>query len=91
MTQPVATFRTELSPQWLELEAQKIFNGVIREVGLEESVIVIDLMQFISQHPDYNIQNKIFYDGMHVTDYGSVIYAQYIAKNLYEKLRSSTH
>lgn len=88
MTQPVATFKTEISPQWLEVGGQKIFNEVIREVGLEDSVLVIDLMQYIRQHPDYDKPNKIFYDGMHVTDYGSKIYAEHIAKILYEKLKS---
>lgn len=44
---------------------------------------VIDLVRHLTESvAGWNEHMKIFYDGMHVTDRGSVVYAEYIAERL---------
>jgi lysophospholipase L1-like esterase len=83
MTQPLADFRTELTPSWVDLEVQPLFNEMIRQVGAETDVLVVDLVRFLEREvPDWNEPMKVFYDGMHVTDAGSELYARAIAARL---------
>jgi lysophospholipase L1-like esterase len=83
MTQPLANIRTALTPDWADPRNQEIFNDIVRTVGTEENVLVIDLVHHLIKHVDrWNEHMNIFYDGMHVTDRGSQIYAEYIAERL---------
>jgi len=92
MTQPLACIhRNELTPDWVDDNAQAAFNDVIREVGREKDVLVIDLADCVAQlvGDDVEKAREIFYDGMHVTDDGSRLYAEYITPKLLELLHSS--
>ena len=72
-----------LTPEWIERTAQDRFNAIIRRVGEEEVVPVIDLVHHLQYRvPDWNKPMKIFYDAIHVTDKGSRVYAQHIAERL---------
>jgi hypothetical protein len=72
MTEAAATFKNEMTPDWLELGLQDQFNQTVREVGAKENVIVIDLSRYFREEvPEFNEPNKVFYDGLHFTDYGS--------------------
>jgi lysophospholipase L1-like esterase len=83
MTQPLANIRTAFTPDWVDPRNQEVFNHIIRTVGAEEGAVVIDLVRHLVE----NVENwkqpmKIFYDGVHVTDRGSEVYAEYIAERL---------
>jgi len=91
MTQPIASsVKTDLTPQWIDEEAQEKFNNRIRAVSKAHNVNLVDLAQHINETvlklPDSETQQselqKIFYDGMHVTDYGSIMYADFISEKL---------
>jgi hypothetical protein len=51
-------------------------NAIIRNVGSEENVLVIDLARLIAGTSD---TSKLYYDAMHVTDAGSQVYAKHIS------------
>ena len=83
MTQPLSGTSNALTPDWADLGAQDRFNALIRRVGIEEAVLVIDLARYLKEEiPDWEQPMKTFYDGMHVTDNGSQVYAKHIAANL---------
>jgi hypothetical protein len=82
MTQPVATVRTERTPAWHDPANQARFNDVVREVAREQGATLVDLERRIRAVPGWETPMKIFYDGMHVTDEGSALYAQYAAEAL---------
>ncbi|HYC59286.1 MAG TPA: SGNH/GDSL hydrolase family protein [Thermoanaerobaculia bacterium] len=82
MTQPSNAVRNELTPGWYDPEAQIVFNQAIRDVAAEEKVDLIDLVAFLAARPAS--PEPLFYDGIHVTDYGSDLYAQHIAARLQE-------
>jgi lysophospholipase L1-like esterase len=92
MTQPqVSRLHNELTPAWSDPSAQNIFNRAIREVGAETGADVIDLAAMVAGHAD-DIEElkKIFYDGSHVRDYGSRVYARMISEQLYELLSAAS-
>jgi GDSL-like Lipase/Acylhydrolase family len=83
MTQPFSGSTNALTPYWVDRTAQDQFNAVIRTVGEEEGVPVIDLVSYLQEQvPDWNKPMEIFYDAIHVTDKGSQVYAQYITERL---------
>jgi hypothetical protein len=83
MTQPFSGSTNALTPNWLDRTAQDQFNAVIRMVGEEEGVLVIDLVRYLQEQvPEWNKPMEIFYDAIHVTDKGSQVYAQYITERL---------
>ncbi len=83
MTQPLSSSSNALTPEWADLGAQDRFNALIRRVGAEENVPVIDLVRYLAEDiPDWEQPMNIFYDGMHVTDKGSEVYAKHIAEKL---------
>jgi lysophospholipase L1-like esterase len=85
MTQPVINIRTALTPDWTDPRNQEIFNHLIREVGAEEDVLVIDLVNFFFHEVEkWNEPMVVFYDGVHFTDYGSKRAAEHITERLYE-------
>lgn len=88
VTEPLAIeMKNELTPAWTDENCQKLFNNCIREVSKNNNVDLIDLSLLISKvATNTDKLRKIFYDGIHVTDYGSKLYASYISENLYKIL-----
>ena len=85
MTQPAMKVRTALTPDWTDPRNQEIFNHLIREVGAEEDVLVIDLVRFFFEGVEnWNEPMVVFYDGVHFNNPGSRLAASYIADQLYE-------
>lgn len=85
MTQPAMKVRTSLTPDWTDPRNQEVFNHLIREVGAEEGVLVIDLVRFFFEEvEDWNEPMVVFYDGVHFNNRGSQLAAGYIANQLYE-------
>jgi lysophospholipase L1-like esterase len=84
MTQPAISIRTALTPEWLELKKQERFNNIVRAISAEEDVVLIDLARYIGEVEGWDQPMRIFYDGIHVTDEGSRVYAEYIARRLEE-------
>jgi lysophospholipase L1-like esterase len=84
MTQPMAAnIRNELTPAWVDANAQGIFNDVIRKVGEATGADVIDLAEYVTNSIESEDELKrVFYDGLHVTDHGSSLYAAYVAERL---------
>ena len=84
MTQPAAAnIRNKLTPKWMDPNAQEAFNEAIREIGKATNTEIVDLAEYISNHTrDEAELKRIFYDGLHVTDYGSALYASYITQRL---------
>ncbi|HEX2123798.1 MAG TPA: GDSL-type esterase/lipase family protein, partial [Thermoanaerobaculia bacterium] len=82
MTQPSHPTRNELTPSWYDPAAQALFNQAIREVAAEQKAELIDLVAFVNARP--RSPQPLFYDGIHVTDYGADVYAQHIADRLQE-------
>jgi lysophospholipase L1-like esterase len=88
MTQPIAeNIKNEMTPDWVDPNAQEVFNQTIREIGSISDVEVIDLEAFILESIENEEElNQIFYDGMHVSDYGSSLYARHITNRIQEIL-----
>jgi lysophospholipase L1-like esterase len=87
-TQPMADLRTELTPPWTRRHEQDAFNEIARRVGAEEGALVIDLARHVERDvPGANEPMNVFYDGIHVTDHGSRVYAEYLANHLEPLLR----
>ena len=87
MTQPLARRRTALTPEWTTLDDQNRFNDVIRRVAAEEQVVLVDLARHVSEEIEgWDEPMRLFYDGIHVTDFGSRVYAEYIAARLRESV-----
>jgi len=82
MTEPVASFRTDLTPGWIDQTAHSQFNDLIREVCAAGGVNLIDLESYVRAIPGYDRPNELFYDGVHLTDKGSQLYAKFIAAML---------
>ena len=88
MTQPLASSRNALTPAWADLGNQDRFNHVIREVARTEDALLIDLVRHLQEEvPGWDEPMKLFYDGMHVNDDGSRVYAAHIADQLYPMAR----
>jgi lysophospholipase L1-like esterase len=87
ITQPLANIRNALTPNWLDPLNQELFNHLIRKVSMEEGAVVIDLARHLIENVQgWNQPMKIFYDGVHVNDRGSEVYAGYIAERLYDEV-----
>jgi hypothetical protein len=88
MTEPLIFSTSAYSLDWANLGAQDRFNALVLKVGEEEHVTVIDLVKYLQDHvPDWNKEMVVFYDGAHVTDNGSTIYAQHISECLEPVIR----
>ena len=79
MTEPLASVRNAFTPDWASVGHQDLFNGVIREVAREEGVPLVDLARLVADQPGWDVPMTVFYDGVHVTDAGSRLYARFIA------------
>jgi lysophospholipase L1-like esterase len=87
MTQPLANIRNALTPDWADPRNQEVLNHIIRKVGVEEGAVVIDLVRHLIEDVEgWDQPMKIFYDGVHVNDRGSEVYAEYIAERLYAEV-----
>lgn len=88
MTQPLIGYlKNEITPEWTDLDTQDKFNQAIREIGTKTNTDVIDLTAYIVKNFSKDDEFKrIFYDGLHVTDYGSTVYATCIAEGIYKTL-----
>jgi len=83
MTQPSSALRNELTPAWTDIGTQQRYNDIVRKVAADDRVVVFDLAEhLITSVPRWDDPMKIFYDGVHVTDEGSRVYAEYIAERL---------
>jgi lysophospholipase L1-like esterase len=83
MTQPLSSSRSALTPDWADLGNQDVFNAIIRQVGEQEGVLVVDLVTFLREEvPDWDAEGRLFWDGMHVTDEGSRVVGLEIARVL---------
>ena len=90
VTQPLVTLsENELTPSWANPSNQSIFNGSMRNVADTTGCDLIDLAEFIKgQVTDLEKVEEMFYAGMHVTDFGSTVYAEFLAKSLIPILQS---
>jgi len=85
MTQPLASVRKRISPDWLNAPDQLKLNEIIRLVAKEEEIALIDLSAYMKTIPDFETDIvKYLYDGIHVSDKGSEFYASYITKRFLE-------
>ncbi len=85
MTQPLASVRTPLTPDWADPVNQEIFNHEIRRVAAGEGVVLIDLVRYLFDHvAGWDQPMKILYDGLHVNNFGSRVYAEHISERLAE-------
>jgi len=82
MTQPLTSITNELTPDWADMGNQDRFNQVTRDVAEERGVLLVDLAREIQETPGWDEPRRYFYDGMHVNDAGSRIYAGIIAAAL---------
>lgn len=83
VTEPLASIRNALTPDWAHPHTSEIFNHVAREVARTEQAVLVDLARHLAQDvPDWNKPMAVFYDGMHVTDAGSLVYARFLAARL---------
>jgi hypothetical protein len=86
MTQPFARPRDNPTAD-LAAAIQDTFNDTIRKVGLEEDVLVIDLVRhFTEDVPGWDEPMAYFYDRIHANDRGSKEEAAYIAQRLAETI-----
>ena len=91
MTQPAVGVRTALTPQWIDSGNQAAFTEAMRSVAAEEGVVLIDLARHIAEEVEgWNEPMKVFYDGVHVNDDGSRIYATYITRRLLDTVLSGS-
>lgn len=92
VTQPLANYRTELTPEWVEPQVQARFNDLIRGVAEEEDALVIDLVKHLEECvPKWDEHMHLFYDGMHVNDRGSKIYGSFMTSKLLPLAQLLTH
>ena len=93
ITEPLSSFRNELTPPWTDAEALAAFNQKLREIGREEGAVVIDLAELVAAEPEFAKPESIYYDGLHVNDAGARIYgrlvAQALARDVLPKLRAA--
>jgi hypothetical protein len=89
MTQPASPlYRTKLTPSWVDASYQNVFNDVIREVGFELDVMVIDLVEYLNARVErWQEPMVVFYDALHITDHGSELYALHISERLAPLMR----
>ncbi len=82
VTEPLAAMRNELTPDWADAGGLEEFNAVVRRVAREEGASLIDLVERMMQEPDWAEPSRLYYDGMHVNDHGSVVYGRIVAEAL---------
>jgi lysophospholipase L1-like esterase len=84
---PYAVFGDDTRPRGARVPARDRAADVVREVGAQEGVVVIDLPAHLREAiPGYDEPMRIFYDGVHLTDAGSRVYAAFIAEQLHTRV-----
>jgi len=92
MTEPFTGSTNALTPDWVHARPLDQFNAVVREVGEQEGAPVIDLVHFLqTEVPEWAQPDEIFFDGIHVTEKGSRVYAKYITERLAPFVQDRTH
>ena len=89
MTQPLASRKNIYTPNWANVSDQEKMNNAIRTVANENDVVLIDLADKLSKKFN-SIDSEpwsYLYDGMHVTDLGSELYAETISEVLVENIK----
>jgi lysophospholipase L1-like esterase len=81
MTQPLGASFTRLTPSWVEPRNQARFNQETRDVAAATGAQLIDLAQCLELTPSSRSPD-LFYDGLHLTDFGSQCAASCIADAL---------
>jgi len=84
MTQPLAGFKNNLTPQWSDGSEQDRFNAIVRRIAADERIDLIDLAGYVRDQVPQSREPEIFYDGMHVTDAGSRLYAAAVSTELHK-------
>lgn len=87
VTQPIRKNFNELTPTWVNTVAQHRFNQLVSQVAQEENAKLIDLVGYLNDNFTATDQSKLFYDGLHVNDRGSEVYAQCISQSLLPLIR----
>lgn len=88
MTQPMSGKFNSLTPNWVNDSAQTRFNAIVCRVAKEEKAILVDLAEHLRENvPNWDEHQKIFYDGVHVTDEGSRVYGEHIVECLLPLVR----
>ncbi len=82
ITEPLSTFRNELTPPWADVDELAVFNERMRAIGREEGVALVDLAALVQAEPEVRAPEKVYYDGMHVNDAGARIYGRLVAEAL---------
>jgi len=89
MTQPASpSYRNALTPSWTNVSFQEAFNQIVREVGTDQGVAVIDLVEYLNANVEgWDQPDVVFYDALHVNNQGSELYARHISERLTPILR----
>lgn len=90
ITQPIRQNFNEMTPTWVNTSAQERFNQIVRKVADEEPATLIDLVSYLNDEFQSAEQSELFYDGLHVNDHGSKVYAQCIAEALRPLIRPNS-
>jgi lysophospholipase L1-like esterase len=85
VTQPLG-YVDATTPPWVDAADQDAFNDEIRAAAAETGSPLVDLARRVAAHPDRARPGVLFYDGLHVTDAGSRLYAETLAEALAPRL-----
>jgi lysophospholipase L1-like esterase len=85
VTQPLG-YVDETTPPWVDAPDQDAFNAELRAAAARTGATLIDLAERVATHPDRARPGALFYDGLHVTDAGSRLYAEIVAEALADRL-----
>jgi lysophospholipase L1-like esterase len=85
VTQPLG-YLDASTPPWVDRADQDAFNAELRAAAARTGAALVDLAAHVAAHPDAARPGALFYDGVHVTDAGSRVYAEAIAAALAPRL-----
>jgi len=82
ITEPLSSMRNQYTPPWTDAGALALFNDRVRAIGVEEGASVIDLAALMQRELSVRKPEELYYDGLHVNDDGSRLYARLVAQEL---------
>jgi lysophospholipase L1-like esterase len=85
VTQPLG-YLDPSTPSWVDAADQERFDDALRAVGERLGATVIDLAREVAARPESARPGALFYDGLHVNDAGSQLYAAIVAEALAPRL-----